>query len=65
MAVAAAGALAAPVQQGRFLKRPSAIRNREPPTEWLSVPTDKDANVGLKVAPLAAGMVAGARGLDR
>lgn len=32
--------------------------------EWLSVPTDKGANAGLKVAALVAGMVAGADSID-
>ena len=32
--------------------------------EWLSVPTDKGANPGLKVASLVAGMVAGADSID-
>lgn len=32
--------------------------------EWLSVPTDKGANAGLKVASLVAGMVAGADCID-
>jgi Transposase DDE domain group 1 len=32
--------------------------------EWLSVPTDKGANAGLKVASLVAGMVAGANSID-
>ena len=31
---------------------------------WLSVPTDKGANAGLKVAALVAGMVAGADSID-
>lgn len=31
---------------------------------WLSVPTDKGANAGLKVASLVAGMVAGADSID-
>jgi hypothetical protein len=32
--------------------------------EWLSVPTGKGANAGLKVASLVAGMVAGADSID-
>ncbi|MBT2554126.1 IS1380 family transposase [Arthrobacter sp. ISL-5] len=32
--------------------------------EWLSVPTDKGANAGRKVASLVAGMVAGADSID-
>ena len=32
--------------------------------EWLSVPTDKGANAGLKVCSLVAGMVAGADSID-
>ncbi|MGH7429386.1 MAG: IS1380 family transposase, partial [Candidatus Methylomirabilaceae bacterium] len=32
--------------------------------EWLSVPTDKGANAGLKVTSLVAGMVAGADSID-
>jgi hypothetical protein len=32
--------------------------------EWLSVPTDKGANAGLKVASLVAGMVSGADSID-
>ncbi|MBG6184667.1 hypothetical protein IWX65_002645 [Arthrobacter sp. CAN_A214] len=32
--------------------------------EWLSLPTDKGANAGLKVASLVAGMVAGADSID-
>ena len=32
--------------------------------DWLSVPTDKGANAGLKVASLVAGMVAGADSSD-
>ncbi len=32
--------------------------------EHLSVPTDKGANAGLKVASLVAGMVAGADSID-
>ena len=32
--------------------------------QWLSVPTDKGANAGLKVSSLAAGMVAGADSID-
>ncbi|MGY3317318.1 IS1380 family transposase [Arthrobacter sp. TE12232] len=32
--------------------------------EWLSVPTDKGSNAGLKVASLVAGMVAGADSID-
>uniref|UniRef100_UPI000566BF1D IS1380 family transposase n=1 Tax=Arthrobacter sp. H14 TaxID=1312959 RepID=UPI000566BF1D len=32
--------------------------------EWLSVPTDKGANAGLKVASLVAGMTAGADAID-
>jgi len=31
---------------------------------WLSVPTDKGANAGLKIASLVAGMVAGADAID-
>src|SRR5450830_705834 len=31
---------------------------------WLSVPTDKGANAGLKVASLVGGMVAGADSID-
>src|SRR5450830_418796 len=31
---------------------------------WLSVPTDKGANAGLKIASLVAGMVAGADSID-
>ena len=31
---------------------------------WLSVPTDKGANAGSKVASLVAGMVAGADSID-
>lgn len=37
---------------------------RELADEHLSVPTDKGANVGLKVASLVAGMVAGADSID-
>jgi hypothetical protein len=32
--------------------------------DWLTVPTDKGANAGLKVASLVAGMVAGADSID-
>jgi hypothetical protein len=32
--------------------------------QWLSVPTDKGANAGLKVASLVGGMVAGADSID-
>jgi hypothetical protein len=32
--------------------------------KWLTVPTDKGANAGLKVASLVAGMVAGADSID-
>ncbi len=32
--------------------------------QWLSVPTDKGANAGLKVSSLVAGMVAGADSID-
>ncbi len=32
--------------------------------QYLSVPTDKGANAGLKVSSLVAGMVAGADSLD-
>src|SRR5674476_257295 len=32
--------------------------------QWLSVPTDKGANAGLKIASLVAGMVAGADAID-
>ncbi len=32
--------------------------------EWLSVPTDKGANAGLKVTALVAGMIAGADSID-
>jgi hypothetical protein len=32
--------------------------------QWLSVPTDKGANAGLKVASIGAGMVAGADSID-
>lgn len=32
--------------------------------EWLTVPTDKGANAGLKLASLVAGMVAGADSID-
>ncbi|MEC5193548.1 MULTISPECIES: IS1380 family transposase [unclassified Arthrobacter] len=32
--------------------------------EWLTVPTDKGANPGLKIASLVAGMVAGADSID-
>jgi hypothetical protein len=32
--------------------------------KWLSVPTDKGANAGLKVASLVAGMLAGADAID-
>ncbi|WP_460524421.1 transposase family protein, partial [Humibacter antri] len=32
--------------------------------EWLSVPTDKGANAGLKVSSLVAGMIAGADSID-
>lgn len=32
--------------------------------EWLTIPTDKGANAGLKVAALVAGMVAGADSID-
>lgn len=37
----------------------------EPADKHLSVPTDKGANAGLKVASLVTGMVAGRRRLDR
>ena len=37
---------------------------RELADEHLSVPTDKGANAGLKVASLVAGMVAGADSID-
>ena len=37
---------------------------RELADEWLSVPTDKGANAGLKVSSLVAGMVAGADSID-
>ena len=32
--------------------------------QWLTVPTDKGANAGLKIASLVAGMVAGADSID-
>jgi hypothetical protein len=32
--------------------------------EWLTVPADKGANAGLKIASLVAGMVAGADSID-
>ncbi|GAB3258740.1 IS1380 family transposase [Arthrobacter pigmenti] len=32
--------------------------------KWLSIPTDKGANAGLKIASLVAGMVAGADSID-
>ena len=32
--------------------------------QWLTVPTDKGANTGLKVAWLVGGMVAGADSID-
>lgn len=32
--------------------------------KWLSVPTDKGANAGLKVASLVGGMAAGADSID-
>ncbi|MBG6216834.1 hypothetical protein IWX75_001278, partial [Arthrobacter sp. CAN_A6] len=32
--------------------------------EWLTVPTDKGANAGLKVSSLVAGMIAGADSID-
>ena len=32
--------------------------------EWLSVPTDKGANAGLKVTSLVAGMLTGADSID-
>lgn len=32
--------------------------------QWLSVPTDKGANAGLKVASLVGGMIAGADSID-
>jgi hypothetical protein len=32
--------------------------------QWLSVPTDKGANAGLKVVSLVAGMVAGADSIE-
>ena len=32
--------------------------------QWLSVPTDKGANAGLKISSLVAGMVAGADSID-
>ncbi|GAB3809343.1 IS1380-like element IS1677 family transposase [Humibacter antri] len=32
--------------------------------QWLSIPTDKGANAGLKVSSLVAGMVAGADSID-
>jgi hypothetical protein len=32
--------------------------------QWLTVPTDKGANAGLKVSSLVAGMVAGADSID-
>ncbi|MFI6682029.1 IS1380 family transposase [Kribbella sp. NPDC050470] len=41
-----------------------SARLRELADEWLSVPTDKGANAGLKVASLVAGMVAGADSID-
>jgi len=37
---------------------------RELADQWLSVPTDKGANAGLKVSSLVAGMVAGADSID-
>jgi len=37
---------------------------RELADEWLSVPTDKGANAGLKISSLVAGMVAGAASID-
>jgi hypothetical protein len=37
---------------------------RELADEWLSVPTDKGANAGLKVSSLAAGMLAGADSIE-
>src|SRR3954466_11086865 len=41
-----------------------AVGLHELADEWLSVPTDKGANAGLKVASLVAGMVAGADSID-
>jgi hypothetical protein len=37
---------------------------RELADEWMSVPTDKGANAGLKISSLVAGMVAGADSID-
>jgi len=37
---------------------------RELADEWLSVPTDKGANAGLKISSLVAGMVAGADSIE-
>ena len=37
---------------------------RELADEWLSVPTDKGANAGLKISALVAGMAAGADSID-
>src|SRR4051812_49660289 len=37
---------------------------RELADEWLSVPTDKGANAGLKLSSLVAGMAAGADSID-
>ncbi|MEZ2392225.1 IS1380 family transposase [bacterium RCC_150] len=45
-----------------MLARDSGLQ--EMADEWLSVPTDKGANAGLKVASLVAGMVAGADSID-
>jgi hypothetical protein len=42
----------------------ASARLRELADERLSVPTDKGANAGLKVASLVAGMVAGADSID-
>ena len=39
-------------------------RLRELADEWLTVPTDKGANPGLKVSSLVAGMVAGADSIE-
>src|SRR3954453_5914281 len=44
------------------LARKAALR--ELADEWLSVPTDKGANAGLKLSSLVAGMAAGADSID-
>lgn len=47
-----------------LMRLAGSVGLRELADAWLSVPTDKGANAGLKIASLVAGMLAGADSID-